>query len=293
MRDGAGRLAAYLIEAVRALPPETSWRLLAPLLPIYIRLRGRHARRLAALFAASPFGERLTLDSYYRRRLDLALRCLRLHGAPLDPRLVETEGLEHFRAALAGGRPIALLGLHAGIVELLHRLPESADRPFRILTAAAFAAPLTDLLRRGRERDGKRVLDSRSLGAGLREVLAERGVLALMADQMPGTGAPVIRLWDRIAVPWPERLLAFLEAKRFILLPVSTRIMSGGPGDPEGRSRYRFHAPWEFGPGEDRGQGLALRLRAFLEAAVEDAPDQWNWSYPGVRAVNSGLRPAN
>lgn len=285
-REGAGRLAASLIRSVRALPPEAAWRLLSPLLPAYVRLRGRHTRRLAALFSATPFHDHLGLEPYYRRRLDLLLRCFRLHGEPLDPRAVETEGLEHYRAALAGDRPVALLGLHAGVVELLHRLPDAAGRPFRILTAPAFAPPLTDLLRRGRERDGKRVLDNRDIGPGLREVMAGRGVLALMADQVPGPGAPLLRLWDRIAVPWPARLLVFLESKGFVLLPVSTRIISGVPGDPEGRSRFRFHPPWIFEPGEARGEGLARRLRDFLEGAVSEAPDQWNWSYPGLRPLD-------
>lgn len=280
-------MAASLLVAVKGLSPETAWRLLSPLLPAYIRLRGARSRRLAALFAATPFRRHLAVDAYYRRRLDLLLRCLRLHGAPLDSGLVETEGWEHYRAALGSGRPIALLGLHAGVVELLHRLPEAAGRPFRILTASAFAAPLTDLLRRGRERDGKRVVDNRAPGPGLREVLKGRGVLALMADQVPGPGAPVLRLWDRIAVPWPERLLGFLESQGFVLLPVSTRLVSGDPGERQGRSRYRFHPPWEFGPGEDRGEGMSLRLRAFLEGAVAEAPDQWNWSYPGIRLLNS------
>jgi lauroyl/myristoyl acyltransferase len=293
LRHGAGRLAAALILAVRALPPQAAWRLLSPLLPLYVRLRSRHARRLEALFAATPFRDRLTLEGYYRRRLDLLLRCLRLHGAPLDPGRVEVEGMEHYRAALAGGRPVALVGLHAGVVELLHRLPEAAGRPFRILTAAAFAPPLTELLRRGRERDDKRVLDNRAPGPGLREVLAKRGVLALMADQVPGPGAPALRLWDSVLLPWPERLLAFLMEKGCVLLPVSTRVVTGGPGDPEGRSRYRFHVPWELAPGEDRGEGLARRLRDFLEKSVAEAPDQWNWSYPGLRPVNSGSRPAS
>lgn len=78
------------LRAFRALPPEAAAPILGSLLPAYPLLRGAQARRLSALFAASPFAEAsaaapaLTLPAYYRRRLDLMLRGLRLHGRPLD-----------------------------------------------------------------------------------------------------------------------------------------------------------------------------------------------------------------
>lgn len=176
---------------------------------------------------------------------------------------------------------MALIGLHIGLVELLHRFPEAPDgRPFRILTAPAFSDPLTRFLSQGRERDGKTVLSNRSLAGGLRSLAEASGILAFTADQVPGPPDAELRLWGRIRVPWPARLLAFLQSRGFRLVPVSTRLA------PDGRSDFRYHAPW------DPAMPLEESLRGFLEEAIAAAPDQWNWSYPGYSPARAGSKPA-
>ena len=251
---------------------------LSPFLKAYPFLRPGQAARLRGCFAASPFASGLGLESYYAARLDLLLRGLKLHGSPLEGGL-RVDGLHHYRSALAADKPVALIGLHSGVLELLHRVPEAPEsRPFLILTAPAFAPALTAYMATGRERDRKGILwigsgASKGLESGLREVIAKRGVLALMADQHPGGAedCEYLALWDRIRVPWPARLLRFLESQGFQCLPVSTFL------DADGGSRFRFHPVLEnaSGPG----------LRAFLESAIAAAPEQWNWSYPKVEAI--------
>lgn len=251
-------------------------------MPLYPRVRRAQARRLAARFAASPFADRLTVGGYYRTRLGLLLHGLRHHGRPIPKASVEVQGESHYLEALAAGRPIALVGLHMGPVEILHRFPEAPEgRPFRIMTADAFAGPLTAFLRAGRERDGKSILPNLDLAAGLREVTARSGVLAFMADQVPGDPDAWLELWDRIRIPWPRRLLQFLRDREFLLLPVSTRL------DGDGRPRYRFHPAWDGSiPAEHS-------LRAFLEEAIAIAPEQWNWSYPKLRIADGALKAAS
>ena len=296
-----------LLEGLRRAPVRAAETLLLPALGLYPLLRPRHARRLRSCFAASPFPA-LSLKSYYTARLRLLLRGLELHGratdAVLKPRPssrryppVRMEGAEHYEKALAGNRPVALIGLHTGVLELLHRIPEvPPGRPFLILTAPAFSPPLTGFMARGRERDGKRVLQvgggsdwgsgkgasrkgsaggnegraQAGLESGLREVIALRGVLALMVDQHPGPGeeCEFLTLWDRIKVPYPARLLRFLARRDFQLLPVSTRL------DPDGVSRFRFHPVLT-----DPSPGV---IRSFLEESIAAAPEQWNWSYPKI-----------
>ncbi len=247
---------------------------LRPLLPAYPALRPSQARRLRALFAASPFAGRLTVAGYYRLRLSLLLRGLALHGRPLAGRRIDVAGEEHYQAALASGKPVALLGLHMGLLEILHRLPETpAGRPFRILVAPAFAPALSRYLAWGREQDGKRILSNTAAAAGLREVTAARGVLAFMADQHPGEPEAWLRLWDRIEMPYPARLLAFLARRGFRILPVATWQSAGGA------TAFRFHPPWPEGADPEAS------LRAFLESAIAEAPDQWNWSYGKLRAA--------
>lgn len=252
---------------------------LSVLLPAYPRLRAAQARRLAALFAASPFAGSLTVEAYYRARLGLALRSLDLHGRALRPGEAAVEGRRNYLEAAASGRPVALLGLHLGVVELLHRIPEAAPgRPFGILTAPGFSRPLTAFMRRGRERDGKHVLPNRGMGPGLRALTRGKGVLAAMADQAPGPAGTCLDLWDRIRVPYPARLLEFLGRHDFRLVPVATRL------EADGTSTFRFGEPF------DAGGGAAGRVRAFLEEGISWAPDQWNWSYPKVAVAVPGSR---
>jgi lauroyl/myristoyl acyltransferase len=274
---GAGALAVGFLRGLGSIPVELALALLTPGLLPYRLLRRRHVARLRACFAASPFGDRLSLPVYYRRRLALLLSGLRAHGRPVTaafPR-VETEGAGIYADALASGRPVVLLGLHAGPWELLHRLPASpADRPFAIATAPAFAPALTAFMAEGREREGKRILwtgdvSAKGLLTGLREVLDAKGILALMTDQVPGPAqsSEYLELWSRIRCPYPGRLLHFLEERDCLFVPVSVRMA-------EGIAKLRYHGAWEAA-GPDR-------VRAFLEESIAAAPDQWNWSYPKI-----------
>jgi lauroyl/myristoyl acyltransferase len=122
----------------------------------------------------------------------------------------------------------------------------------------------------GRERNGKRVLWVGGLERGLRQVIAARGVLALMADQHPGPPeeCEYLALWDRVRVPYPARLLRFLSGQGFHFIPVSTRL------EADGVSRFRYHpAMGDPSPGN---------IRSFLEESIAAAPEQWNWSYPKI-----------
>jgi lauroyl/myristoyl acyltransferase len=287
----AGALAVPLLRALGAIPVARARAILSPALPLYPWLRRRHAARLRACFSVSPFGETLGLRAYYRSRLALLLAGLRAHGRPVTaafphPRV---EGEAAYARALASGRPVVLLGLHAGPWELSHRLPAApADRPFAILTAPAFAPALTAFMAAGRERDGKRILwvggdGDRGLETGLRSILDSRGVLAMMADQHPGPAeaCEFLRLWGKIRSPYPGRLLRFLGSRGCVFVPVSARreagaSTAGGVGTAPGSDAavLTFHGTWdEAGP---------ERVRTFLEAAIAAAPDQWNWSYPKV-----------
>ena len=295
------------LAALRRVPARVTGRLLSPALRLYPLFRPRHAARLKACFAAAPLRAPLSLRDYYATRLGLLLRGLACHGKPLPavsqgteasmrewtPDLrVQVQGEKHYREALARRRPIALIGLHAGMVELLHRIPEAPEgRPFFILTAPAFSPPLTRYMARGREMEGKRILwvgksdgkgdGQRGLEQGLRSVIAANGVLALMADQHPGPAdeCEYLMLWDRVRVPWPARLIRFLAAQGFQCVPVSTRMLKDGFAQgPEGSTataRFEFHPAL---PHADAGG-----IRAFLEKAIAEAPEQWNWSYPKVR----------
>lgn len=300
----AGAVAVLALRWLGGLPPRGARALLAPALAFYPRLRRRHSERLRACFSASPFAGALGLDAYYRMRLAMLLAGLRAHGRAVTAAFTHTrvEGEAAYARALASGRPVVLLGLHAGPWELLHRLPPApAGRPFAILTAPAFAPALTSYMAEGRERDGKSVVwvggdGERGLESGLRSLLESRGVLAMMADQVPGPAdaCEYLELWGRIRSPYPGRLLRFLGSRGCIFVPVSVRqagdaaMAAGGGGSARGPGGVilTFHGTWdEAGP---------ERVRGFLEEAISRAPDQWNWSYPKVAPglVRPGTGPA-
>lgn len=294
-----GGVCVAALKCLRRLPSGAGQALLSPLLPGYPLIRPKHAQRLRACFAASPFGSTLSLDGYYRMRLHLLLKGLRLHGKPASPGPdCRIEGEREFALAADGTRPVALLGLHAGLFEHLHRIPTvPAGKPFLILTAPTFSPALTAFMAQGREAEGKNILwigrdGEKGLERGLRRVIADKGVLALMADQHPGPAveSEYLPLWDRIAVPYPKRLLRFLAAQGFAVVPVSIRL------EGEERSVLRFHPAWDNGGGPgiagEPGLGDELirdRVRAFLEESIAAAPEQWNWSYPKIHPI-SGAR---
>lgn len=275
IREAIGLLCLTALRMVRFLPPTFLVVALRPLLPFYPLVRPAHIRRLRACFAAAPFP--IAIGAYYRCRLGLLAKALRSHGGSRQP--VRQEGLAHYREALATGRPVALLGLHAGPFEMLHQVPEAPyGRPFRILTAPAYSRRLTAFMARGREAPGKNVLlvgaeGNRGLERGLRDTADSKGVLAFMVDQHPGKQEAVatLDLWGCIRLPWPRRLLEFLASQDFVFVPISARIDEAG----EAVVRYLPSLPEPDGPA----------IQAFLETAIAAAPEQWNWSYPKVRPV--------
>jgi lauroyl/myristoyl acyltransferase len=287
----AGHLCVTVLRVLQRLPLPFAETALGLILPVYPLLRPSQTRRLRAAFAAFPHPDRPGIRAYYRMRLGLLLRGLRLHGNSIPPASVRIIGGENYRMALECGRPVALLGLHAGMLELLHRIPEAPKgRPFLILTAPAFSPALSAFMAKGRERDGKRVLWNRKpvgpsnpsgleFTHGLRSVLKSNGVLALMADQLPGVPvSETLELWDRIRLPYPARLLGFLVRKGFLIVPVSTTLL------PDGTSDFRFHQAFDPEEAKDAAY-LRSHTRLHLEAGITAAPDQWNWSYPKVHAL--------
>ncbi len=296
----AGFFCLAALKLLRHLPTNFLHSIFKWTLPAYFWIRRGQANRLRKCFVASTFSNELTLQSYYRMRLRLFLIELRQHGRPFEPGLVTIKGDSHYRLALASERPVVLLGIHAGLLERLHQVPEPPKgRPFLILTARAFANALSEFMASGRKRDGKDIiwmgshrytnpLAGQHLAAGLRLILKKNGVLAIMVDQnpRPELGQDFLMLWDKISIAYPARLLEFLNRKNCLFLPVSTFLQS------DGTSVFTFHPAWN--PiGEKKGKSspeildrinLQHRLRGFIESAIFQAPQQWNWSYPKIQA---------
>ena len=262
LRSLAGLISTAALRLLGTLPPGVIVALGSPLLPFYALIRPQTKRRLRSLPVPVP-----TLP-YYRMRLRLAALSLRhLTNHPNDL-TVRIEGEEHYHAALASGKPVALLGWHQGPVELLHRIPPASndDRPFYILTAEAFSLALTGLLKQGRTQPGKTMVDS-DRSAALRDFIRRNGLLAVMVDQVPGDPSDFFSLWNgSVKIPRTGELLEWLRNQGSLLVAVTVSL------EKEDTVLFRYHPV----------NGLE-DLEALLEKSLAENPLQYNWSYPKIR----------
>jgi lauroyl/myristoyl acyltransferase len=263
IRSAAGWAAVALLKILGRLPLWIPLALGSVLLPLYIPFRRRTRMR---------FG-RSMLRPYYRMRLRLALLSLRhLLGRP-DGCVLQVEGREHFLAALKSEKPVVVLGWHQGPVELLHQIPQSdpeaAGHPSFLLTAKAFAPALTRLMKEGRAGTRKEILHPHSLSA-LKRWEKEKGILALMVDQVPGKPEEWLApLAGSAHIPYPGRLLDWIAERDAAILIVSVCLEKGN------RIVFRY-APTE-------SRLLREDLAFHLDRALRAAPEQYNWSYPKIR----------
>ncbi len=273
--DTAGFVAAGFLRGLSRLPPRIVVKVGSPLLPVYRFFRPHWRRRWSDLSRAVPLAWP-SLAQYYRMRLRLATLALRQLTGHVHDQPIRCIGAGHYHAALASGRPLALVGWHQGPVELLHRLPQApADgRPFLVLTASAFAAPLTRFLAAGRRQPGKQVVLESALHSSLRAWVRHRGVLAFMADQIPGQPRDFFTLWGSLRLPYAAALVEFCARHQAMVLPVHTRL-------------DRNEVIFEIGAPLNAPAPSALKegLQRAMEKALAEAPDQYNWSYRKIHVV--------
>lgn len=263
LRNAAGHVAVRMLRLIARCP----WPLVRAcgnvLLPVYILLRARTRPNLRRLSPPLP------PLAYYRMRLRLAWLSLRhAEGLP-DGCSRHVEGMDVLDDALSGHRHVVLLGWHQGPVELLHALPVQHLRargnttPCYVMTASAFSPALAEWMAACRAADGTIVLDPGNRD-GLRAFARDGGVLALMADQVPGDPEDRIALRDGTSAPFPSRLVAWLAALRPAFVAVSVRL--------DGNAiRFRCR-PLDAGNPKPS-------LAACVSDALHAAPEQYNWSY--------------
>lgn len=109
-------------------------------------------------------------------------------------------------------------------------------------------------------------------GMGLMRALARKEAVALMNDQKYNTGVPAPLFgYDCMTADGPTRLaLRF----RVPLIPLSGRRVDGV------RFRVRVHEPIPLdydAPVESETLAGVLRVNAFMEARIREAPEQWFW----------------
>jgi len=207
-------------------------------------------------------------------------------GTPLAE-LVQVEGGEHLRAALASGRGVLLCTAHFGAWEALglvmHGLFEPAwavvrdlDNPLLEPVATGHRMRYT---RGGISKDGGGLKLARALRAG-------QSVIALI-DQNAGSSGVIL---DFLGAPSSHHMVAghFAVRQGALALPV---YLSRLPGKPA--YRLVIEAPVEPTPGLDEAAAavdVTRRISASLAARVRADPGQWLWLHDRWRHAQRELR---
>ena len=108
--------------------------------------------------------------------------CARLLGEKSLPWETIVEGEIHFKQALSSHQIIVLVGIHLGVIEASHALPNSiGDRPFYIAMTPTFSIRFTNWLIKKRSKKNKKTVllnSSNESVFALRQLFRENGILA-------------------------------------------------------------------------------------------------------------------
>jgi KDO2-lipid IV(A) lauroyltransferase len=271
-----------LVGFLQALPYRAACDLASALAWLIYRLDARH-RAVALENLRHAFPGRFTEEELHRQvravyrhfctlLIDIIHTPRRLHPnnwrrhVELDePRWVDL---------LLGDRPLLLLTGHFGNWEMggyalgllgftTHAVARPLDNPF-----------VDDFLRSFRERTGQRLLAKKGDFDQMEALLANRGVLATLADQDAGQRGLFVEFFGRPASTHKAVALLALEHRVPMLVAGVVRL----PGD----LRYRILIedvinPEEYDGRPDAVRAITQRFTAGLERLVRQAPAQYFW----------------
>ena len=186
--------------------------------------------------------------------------------------LIQVEGLEHLKAAAAGGRPVIVLaphfiGLNMGGIRVAHEYPGTSS-----IYSKQKNPVLDRLFLKARTRFGNPHLVSRQEGL--------RSVIRVIKSGKPFYFLPDMDFGIRDAIFSPffgvptatitalPRLAKLTGAK---VIPVITRQVGDG-------YVARFYPAWEGYPTGDVEADVA-RMNAFIEERVREMPEQYFWAH--------------
>jgi len=222
-----------------------------------------------------------------------ALETLQLWTRPPARNLAsirELHGIEHFDAALAGGRGLIVAAPHYGNWELLNQWLASRT-PLAILYAPPESKVGEAFLNhvRAAHGDAQRVTQVRAEGTAVRELfrrLKDGGVVGILPDQQPKQGdgefAPFFGV-PALTMTLLGRLAARTGAT--VLIAYCERIDARGPG-------FALHiepVPAEVADADPR-VGIAA-LNAAVEHVARRDPSQYQWTYKrfSIQPADSAL----
>lgn len=276
---------------VRPLPVTLVWRL-GWLLGAVLWLFAGKYRKLAARNLTIAFGREKTpreIRGLARRHFRLlAANLLTSLKTPWMPpekvrALVTMEGMEHVRAAVAGGRGFVYALCHMGNWEIL-TLPGVITPGLKegAMYQALQNPFLNEHVRRVRERRGCRLFDRKDGFHAPARWLREGGAIGILADQHAGDGGVWTPFFGRLAST--TTLLALLSRRAGV--PVLTLSV-----ETVGPARWRLRAGPPL-PGAAEGLSVEQSTAAMnqaLEEVVRRSPADWFWVHDRWKTPNPGF----
>ena len=246
----------------------------------YLAFRGH--RRLAMRNLEIAFGREMNLDE--RRRIALkhfkslggnlicSLKLPLMRGEDIVKR-VTTEGMEHARAVVAGGKPLIYGICHMGCWELLTQIPSLFS--FGVKPSSIYQ-PLTNPwldahVKRRREKLGYTLFDRNNGFSGPMKHLREHGGdLGILVDQHAGNKGVWCPFFDRLA---STSNLAALMALRCgsPLLPLAVY--------DDGLAKWRLvcYPPVNSQESKPTAEGMTAMLNIAIEIMIRRSPESWFW----------------
>jgi Kdo2-lipid IVA lauroyltransferase/acyltransferase len=201
---------------------------------------------------------------------------------------VEVIGAEHLDALRNSRQPAVLFSGHFANWEVMASAICNRPLDCQITYRATNNPHIDKRISAARLAYGVQVLTPKGVGTrDLMRALSRGQCVALMNDQKFNQGIPVPFFgYDAMTAPGPTRLALKYRAP---MLPVST--LRTGPG----RYRVTFHEPFIPEVLADEAATIlanVVRINAFLEARIREAPDQWFWMHnrwPKEAWVSAGV----
>ncbi|ATJ83547.1 lysophospholipid acyltransferase family protein [Halomonas beimenensis] len=292
--SSAGRHQARLIETLwRTL---SGWRLtslwrLARLVGPLVQALSKRERRVTRINLAQAYPEmaearrrRLARDSLIHSSATMLELGFAWMGDPdrLEASILEVHGRELLDEARAEGRGVIVLAPHFGNWEVLN-FWLSSHFPFTAMYEPPKLADLDPVTRRGRERQGARLVPTNPRGvAALLKALKRSEAVGILPDQEPDWGSGVFApFFGRPA--YTATLLPKLVAR------TEARVVAGVARRLPGRGFVLHFLPADERVYDADEATSAAGVNACVEAAVALDPAQYQWEYKRYRRVPEEL----
>lgn len=190
-------------------------------------------------------------------------------------RLLEIEGLEHCRQALARRRGVIILSGHFGAWEFLGPAFALNGYPVDLFTRSQRNPLFDELISDNRGEVGARIQSTSRTPRGVIRSLRQNRLVVMLADQDAGRDGVFVSFLGRLAST-PRGVARFaIETDAAVLMSFVVR-------ERGGRHRLIIHSPMEIPHTGDRDRDLLQILQTYtacLETYVRAHPEQWFWPH--------------